>query len=290
MHASAFSPCHITGFFQIFKLSDELTSGSRGCGVVIKKGTRTDIKVKESDENKIEVQVNGAPCDCPVSRMVADEILKHEDGRFSIEVSHSVDVPLRYGFGASAAGALSTGLALNEALGLGLTRMRVGQIAHICEVRNMTGLGDIIAELHGGLVVREKEGAPGVGEVSKIPCDDYVVAFIIGEELETKAVLNDKEIAARITRSGGACLDSLLKNPSPDNFMRLSKRFSEETGLLNKEVKAAMSKLESQGVLSSMAMLGNSLFTLTDDPEKVAEMIDYKYIIADIDNVGARLI
>ncbi len=290
LRASAFSPSHITGFFQIFRSSDTLRSGSRGCGVVIDKGTRADVQVEEGDVNEVEVFLNGDPCRCPVSRMVADEILKLTNGRFSAEVSQSVDVPLRYGFGASASGALSTGLALNKALGLGLSDMRVGQIAHFCEVKNMTGLGDVVAELYGGLVVREREGAPGVGRVSKIPSDGSVVAFIIGDEIETRDVLEDDEKRERITRMGGRCLDLLLKDPTPDNFLRISKRFSEETGLLSREVKETIGRLENQGVCSSMALLGNSVFTITDDPEGVCEMLDYKYIVADIDKVGARLV
>ncbi|MFQ5888381.1 MAG: pantoate kinase, partial [Candidatus Hydrothermarchaeales archaeon] len=229
-------------------------------------------------------------CVCPVTRMVADEILKLVIGFFKVEISQSVDVPIKYGFGASASGALSTGLALNEALDLNLTETEVGQVAHICEIKNMTGLGDVMAEFYGGLVIRKKEGAPGVGRISKIPCDDSVVAFIIGEELETKNVLKDERKKERINGIGWACLHALLKSPNPSNFLRISKRFSEETGLLNKKMKEAMDELERQGVLSSMVMLGNSLFTTTDDPEKVSEMLDYKYIIANIDHEGARLI
>jgi len=290
LKASAFSPSHITGFFQIFSHSDMLKAGSRGCGVVIDKGTRADVLVEEGDVNAVEVFLNGVPCRCPVSKMVADEILKLANGSFSVEVSQSVDVPLRYGFGASAAGALSTGLALNKALGLELSDVQIGQIAHFCEVKNMTGLGDVVAELYGGLVVREREGAPGVGHTYKIPSDGSVVVFIIGGEIETREILADDEKRERITRMGGRCLDLFLKDPTQDNFLRISKRFSEETGLLSREVKETIGRLETQGVCSSMSMLGNSVFTITEDPDGVCEMLDYKYIVADIDTAGARLV
>ncbi|MFQ5975077.1 MAG: pantoate kinase [Candidatus Hydrothermarchaeales archaeon] len=290
MRASAFSPSHITGFFQIFRCPDELKTGSRGCGVVINQGTRTDVRVEDSDANEIKIFVNAKPCDCPVTGMAADEMLKLADGTYKVEISQSVDVPIKYGFGASASGALSTGLALNEALDLNLTETKIGQVAHFCEIKNMTGLGDVMAEFNGGLVIRLKEGAPGIGRVSKIPCDDFVVAFIIGEELETKAVLKDEIKKKRINNIGRLCLNSLLKAPDHSNFLRLSKKFAVKTGLLNKKVKGAMVELERQGVASSMIMLGNSLFTITDDPERVSEMLDYKYIIADIDHEGARLI
>ena len=138
--------------------------------------------------------------------------------------------------------------------------------------------------------MREKEGAPGFGRISKIPCDDSVVAFIVGDELFTKDILNDEEKKSRITKVGGVCLDLLLKDPTLENFLILSRRFSNETGLLSREVRKAMEKLEQKDVSTSMAMLGNCLFTITDDPESVCEMLDFKYIVADIDHQGVRLV
>jgi pantoate kinase len=48
--------------------------------------------------------------------------------------------------------------------------------------------------------------------------------------------------------------------------------------------------LEEHGVKASMAMLGNAVFTLTESPQEVSELLDYPCIIAKIDNIGARII
>ena len=47
------------------------------------------------------------------------------------------------GFGTSAGGALTTGLALKEAIKLPLTYNQIGQVAHAAEIQCLTGLGTV---------------------------------------------------------------------------------------------------------------------------------------------------
>ncbi|MFQ6136592.1 MAG: pantoate kinase [Candidatus Hydrothermarchaeales archaeon] len=290
MKARAFAPGHITGFFAIFEHPEILETGSRGCGVVIDKGVHTEVALKDAEKNEVGVRVDDEICECPVTKTVVEEVLKLAESTYAVEVSHRLDAPMKYGFGTSASGALSTGLALNKALGLDLSLNQIGEIAHHSEVTNRTGLGDVIAECEGGVVIREREGAPGIGRVSKIPCGDYVVALLVGEELETKSVLNDAQKKEKINSIGEACLRMLLKTPTVENFLKLSKGFATETGMLEGEVKRTIGKLEERGIVSSMMMLGNSVFTITDVPEMVYEATEFKYVIAEIDYRGARLI
>lgn len=287
MRGRAFVPGHITGFFEIVEHPEPLFMGSRGCGVVIDKGMTTTVEVEEAPVPSLEVVFNGARCDCPVTRSAVELLVGLPENR-AINVRHEAQLPLKYGFGMSAAGAIGVALALNQALDLGMTKEECGQAAHRAEVLNMTGLGDVIAELNGGLVLRVKPGAPGVGATEKIPCKDYVVAFLVGEELETKRVLLDADKRRRINESGRSSMELFTENPVPENFMRASKRFALDSGLMSEKVYLAVRKFEKQGVIAGMAMLGNAVFTLTEDPEGVKELLDYPCIIAKIDNKGAR--
>jgi pantoate kinase len=59
--------------------------------------------------------------------------------------------------------------------------------------------------------------------------------------------------------------------------------------LIKDEVLSAIDALENEGITASMAMLGNSVFTLSKNPEEITEKLDYIYLVSSIDNIGARL-
>ncbi len=290
MKARAFVPGHITGFFEICERGDLLHTGSRGCGVVVSNGVHTTVKAKKASENEINTYIDGKACDCPTTMTAIEEVLKLVEEKYSVEVFHELELPMKQGFGLSAAGSLGAALAAVGALGLNLTLNDCGSIAHCAEVANKTGFGDIIAECTGGVVLRKKPGAPGIGRVDKIPCKDSVVAFIVGGELETKSVLLSRQKKRAITQVGTGCMRLFLKNPSVENFLRLSKKFASDAELMDKKVYSAVKELEKNNIEASMVMLGNSIFTLTKEPEKVSSLLDFEYFIMEIDNAGARLL
>ena len=78
--------------------------------------------------------------------------------------------------------------------------------------------------------------------------------------------------------------------PTPKNFLETSRKFTLDTGLMSKKVYLAMKILKNHGVIAAMTMLGNAVFTLTESPQEVSELLDYLCIIAKIDNIGARII
>ena len=288
MKGSAFVPGHITGFFEIVDHEDSIKAGSRGAGIVLDKGVYTTVKAKEG--HGTSVTLNGEACECPVSKAVIKDILSFADTKYEVEVIHGLEVPQGQGFGASGAGAFGAALAANDALGLNLTMNQCGEIAHRAEVLNRTGLGDVIAQSTGGLVIRKKPGAPGTGVTDRIHSDESLVVFTVGHEIKTKSVLLDNEKKEKINKIGRVCLKELLKSPNPGNFLALSRKFARETELVEKDVYLALETLEDKGITASVSMLGNSVFTLSDEPEKVSEYLDYLYIIADIDYSGARVL
>jgi pantoate kinase len=288
MKGSAFVPGHITGFFEIFENDDPVKAGSRGAGVVLGKGVYTTVKAKEGYATS--VTLNGETCECPVSSAVIKDILRIAGAKYDVKVIHELEIPRGQGYGASGAGALGTALAANNALGLNLTMNQCGEIAHRAEVLNRTGMGDVIAQSTGGLVIRTEPGAPGTGSTDRMFSDEQVVVFTVGDEVDTKSVLLDREKIGKINKTGRACLKELLKKPEPSNFLALSKKFAQRTELVEKDVYSAVKMLEDRGITASVSMLGSSVFTLTDEPEKVSEYLDYLYIIADIDYSGARVL
>ena len=151
--AKAFSPGHITGFFEIphGSYSHFLHKGSKGAGFSIDTGIATTAYVYESAKTDYRISINGIQTEnAEVSSWVVEEYLKLANRPYFVNVDHDVGIPVGFGLGSSGAAALSLSYALNEALDIGLSRTEAAQIAHHAEIACETGLGTVIAEFAGG--------------------------------------------------------------------------------------------------------------------------------------------
>jgi pantoate kinase len=300
--ARAFAPCHVTGFFQIFdEERDAMCVGSRGAGVSLSCGVKTAVEVEESARDFLRISVNGLVSD---SARVSNSVVSILTSRFrvvgdsGIYVRHEIGVPIGAGLGSSGAAALSLSLALNEALGLGLSATEAAQVAHLAEVQCRTGLGTVIAEALGGLEIRVKAGAPGIGEIRRVPVQkNMAVACLVFGPLSTRKCLTNESIRKRINDFGGKMVDSLDETLTAQNFMKTSRRFAEHVGLITSRVRAVLNETDEAGVVCSMPMFGESVFTLSkrSDLEKVLQVFK-KYsqqgvtIVSEVDQEGARLL
>lgn len=297
----AFSPGHITGFFQICdQSSDPLLKGSRGAGVSILRGVTTKVRIEKSAKTSVKFMIKGDATDSAlVSEHVVNAFLSRAEGSYKVLVEHDVEVPIGCGFGSSGAGALSLALALNTVLDLNLSQLEAAQIAHISEVECKTGLGTVIAETFGGLEVRVKTGGPGVGKIESIPVkQDYVVACLNLGSMSTKSILADDTFRKRINEFGGNLVYELVRHPTTRNFMEFSRKFAEHVGLISKRVRAVFEETDGVGLKCSMAMLGETVFSVVkrDRVEEIREIFnrharsERNVIMTEIDFKGARLL
>lgn len=281
MKVKVFVPAHITGFFQIIEDRNPLKMGSRGAGVVINKGVQTSIKVSRSDRQIVD-GVNG-------SDFITWKVLEILNKRFKLpglRIQHELEVPIGCGFGVSGACALGTSLGISRLLELPLTVNGAASIAHQAEVELGTGLGDVIAELNGGISLRLREGAPGHGLTDRIIHDPlYVICKAFGE-LDTATIIKDPKKKEMINHIGSGMLQRLISDPSPGNFMGLSYEFAKKTKLLTENVKENLEMIEGEVIGASMAMLGDTLFSLSKEPDTSLD----NPIIAEVDSRGARFI
>ena len=296
-----FSPGHITGLFEICDQSpDPLYQGSRGAGVSITRGVITKVNVERSSRTSIRININGvATPEADVSEHVVKSFLSRQDGNFSILVEHDVNVPIAAGYGSSGAGALSLSLALNEALDQGLSRVEAAQVAHIAEVECKTGLGTVIAETYGGLEIRVKPGAPGIGELKKIEVSrDYVVACLNFGSMPTKRVLANNTLRQFISECGGKLVDELIVRATPISFMQFSREFSEQIGLYSDRIVDVLRDTDGKDIICSMPMFGESVFTLIKR-NALDELLEIFYnhansqhdiIVSGVDLTGARVL
>jgi pantoate kinase len=276
--ALAFSPAHISGIFVIDIKREPGLSGSIGCGICLEDGAVTKVSAAE----KTTVKINGAAAEAPTT-LTAIKLLTSQP----VLVDTALSVPVGCGFGASGAGALSTALALNEALSLNLTLNELARAAHVAEVTNRTGLGDVTGETYGGIVIRKKAGAPFIGNIDKIPCGDTTISWVSFGKISTKSVLSDDLKKKTINKAGKSRLKELLKKPTLPNFFRQSSAFAKEIELMSPKVMEAIEAVEAAGGLASQAMLGDTVFAINDS----GALSEFgKVNVSRISNAGAHLL
>jgi pantoate kinase len=252
--AQAFVPSHITGFFAAHRKDDPRLAGSVGCGLCLSLGAITTIESAPEIQDT-EIFLNGTLSEAPVSRFVVEKLAKKP-----VRVKTDLQLPFGAGFGASGAGALGAAHALNSFFDLGLTADGAAAVAHEAEVMNRTGLGDVIAQNAGGLVVRLQPGAPGTGRIDHIPVPQLPISYVVRGPISTKQVLSDKKVMAAVNAAGEAALKELLKKPTFKNFLQQSRRFTVLSGLASDWALQAIEAVEAAGGMASMIMLGDAVF------------------------------
>jgi len=295
LRVTSLCPTHITGFFEIRdSASDPLRKGSRGAGVNLTKEVETEVEVLP--QRAIRTLVNGQEVEARVSRRVAEMLLERAGGSRGLTIRHTIPVPVGSGFGTSGAGAIGVAMAGSEALGLGLTSLEVYQLAHSAEVELKTGLGTVLGQFCGGLEVREKEGAPGIGKAFQIPLSGKhsVVALHNGPML-TSEFLSNPEYRKRVNEIGGAYSDEICRKRDLGTFLSLAHDFSMRLGLSEQYLRL-MNSAESHGYLLGMAMFGHTLFTIVRENETTElarfmrrEWKDGQVIVSSVETESARL-
>ncbi len=273
MRGMAFAPGHVTGFFAIKdRHKDIRKKGSLGAGFCLSKGVVTAVNIKKSSQQKIDVFLNNKKSKANVTRYVVKKILGEK--KYHTSIYSTLQLPVSQGFGMSAAGALSTGLALNKALKLKLSFNEIVEIAHESEIKNKTGLGDVVAESVGGAEMRVKEGLPPFGGIKRIKWDHNIILCVLGKGRKTKTVLSNPECRKKINRHGSQCMKKMMEHPTIENFFHRSYDFALKTGLMNKRIIRAIEKANKYGI-SSQAMLGNSIFAIGNTEKLVKTLKDF---------------
>jgi pantoate kinase len=291
----SFSPCQITGFFSIHDtLSDPLKIGSTGAGVNLQQGVTTSVRLKPASQSKLSISFNGKPLANPiVSRTVVREHLERSSETLRVDVSHSGSLPMGCGYGTSGAGALSLSLALNHALGSHLSNIEAAQIAHKAEVKHKTGLGTVTSAYYGGLAIRTRAGAPGIAEVKKIiPSSSLRVVSGAFGPISTSGVLTNIGLKKRINSCGRGLVPLQVKSPETKTFIRLSKRFADCLGLFSPRLREALARMEGRQIVSSMMMIGESLFTvvqrdLVSEAKASIKSVGLAPLVSEISRQGA---
>jgi pantoate kinase len=286
MKAKAFCPGHITGLFQVCQHEDVMTCGSRGAGLSISLGVISDVEVTDGT-GKVDIWLNGLKADAPVTERAVRNMLG--DRPLDVKVRNELQLPVAQGFGTSAAGSISAAWALAHILGL--PEKDAYAAAHSAEIINRTGMGDVSGIMRGGIELRKRPGLPPIGEVGRMNGRMDLVLAVVGPSIPTAEMLSKREMLEKINSVGARCVDSLMKEPTLENFFRLSNEFMEGTGLSTPEIRRAVWEAKKWG-WASQAMIGNSVFATGPDMELLTEALSQfgEVFRCSVDAKGPRLL
>ena len=147
----AFAPGNPSCVFVICPDKDPAKMGSLGVGISLQKG----VIVSAKKSRKLVVKVNDKNMYFPTVLDVIRELAEEP-----VFVKIKYHFPYGCGFGMSGASALATAYALNELFKLKKTNRELAMIAHIAEVNNRTGLGDVGGQFNGGITAKYEKGNP----------------------------------------------------------------------------------------------------------------------------------
>ncbi|MYB96389.1 GHMP kinase [Candidatus Poribacteria bacterium] len=260
--ARAYAPGNISCVFKVIPHADPARMHSLGMGFTVKEG----VEVTVSEHHEMEVLFNGACINFPTVRAVVNQLTQNS-GITGIKVDITSPLPLGCGFGLSGAAALATAYALNELLTLHKNSEKLAMAAHIAEVENRTGLGDVCSQYHGGCLVKLKEGSPLTAD--RLPIAEQQIYYRYFGPIQTSEVLGNREQTTRINRAADVALRTLqtLTSAKPNANLfnacfAVSKQFSVESGLLSDaRVIDTIADIEAEGGVASMIMLGNGVFS-----------------------------
>jgi pantoate kinase len=275
-------PLHITGFFSPHFSKDPLFSGSTGAGFVIVPGLNCLCQFSKKNKvlyNGIETKIK------PVEEILS--FFRQDKIGFLIKISSPVDLGL--GYAVSGASTLAVSLAIHRLLGK--SDLKAAQLAHITEVKSLTGLGDVITIFSGrDLEIRIKPGGPGIGKVKSfsqaknfriITCDINPVRNPKNKHFYNKINLSKKQsqisngvkrkstkemlktMSSETIQLGQELLKKFIKEPNLNNFFRYSQLFAKEIGWADE---AFFKKLEPiKKYCPGFSVKKGILFAVTED-------------------------
>ena len=207
-------PLHVSGIWIPVVHNDPKRTGSLGAGVNLD----LYVKLKRYRIDKCYIILNGRPV--LVEHSV--HVCRSTGMELGVELESPVELGVGYGVSAAStlAHALTTGLIRREEL------EKYAVLAHEAEVLYGTGLGDVIAEYYGGLEIRIKPGAPGIGVIEKINVRDHVeiLACILPGAESTPHML--RRISDGVYKYGYRLWRELVDNPSIEEFFEKARLFT----------------------------------------------------------------
>ena len=192
----------------------------------------------------------------PISTEVARRLLGERKGTLLVYLRH--ELPIGQGFGLSAAGALSTSLAVAQLLDE--PPHRALEVAHLADFHGGGGLGGVASILGGGMELRRRPGIPPWGEAVHRAFRPELFIALLGSPLPSPRLLRSGPFLRRVERAAASEVRRLSTEFRPSNLLDASERFTDRLQLGRPSIRRAISELRKSGAWVAQTMFGNALF------------------------------
>jgi len=246
MAVTASCPGYVTGLFLI---GDK---DAVGAGFCIDKSLATTVSERKG--GRTTIMLNGQEGALPVSKTVLRLYMERGCRLGLLDIQHNTEVPVGFGLGMSAAGALSLSLALNELVGAGFSREECIKIAHDAEIECGTGLSGVDAAAIGGVLARRSPSEPPL----QLPFEEKTIDIAFYTPIKTSSVIKSPEWKKKVNAAGTEALSLLFANKNWEGLVASSRQFAQKSGLADWCAHEMGSNPR-----ASMAMLGHTLFSDT---------------------------
>lgn len=260
----AFAPGNISGLFKIIAHDDPTKMHSLGWGFTVSDGV--NVKLNPSTSNTTRVTFNGHTINFPTVLSALNDLA---DVKLKVDIASNL--PLSSGFGLSGAATFATMIAANKLLDLGRTRHELAMIAHVAEVRNLTGLGDVCSQFNGGCLVKTTVGHPLAATTIEMPSTPVYWRYF--GKIRTSEILADHERHSSINRAADKALTTIEESIQSkrtitfEELIGLAFDFAQSSGLLmDDRVKNSIDEANANGGVATMIMLGNAVFSTAPFP------------------------
>ncbi len=245
-------PASITCMFTPKREKDPKLSGSYGVGIALRNGSKAVCRKSEREETVFLGCRNVRTVELALSFLKA----RYSTGKFRLELKPNY--PIGCGFGMSASLTLSALTVTAELFDLPLKDIAdVADIAHEAEVVSSTGLGDVVTQVHGGIVCRLEAVCPSLAKVKKVSLPLRSLDLLVLGELDTGEALEEYDFSTGLKR-----MKEFLKNPTVEGLFYHSKAFALECGIMDEDVLDVIEAVEAAGGMASMVMLGKAVFAV----------------------------
>lgn len=248
----AFSPGSVTCFFSPELNESPQETRSRGISINLVRGVTAAIRSTAASR----IRLNGNDIDIAPVRTVIARLAPEP-----VELQFESALSLGCGFGVSAGCVLTAAFAIAKHFDLAMSRDELGLVAHAAEVAHRTGLGDVAAQLCGGIAHRHCREGPLDCIQLTLPAQQ--IFFRVFSKVDTPEVLNSGDMLNLIRKEGDAALawvDAQQETLTVSGLLDRSLAFARRTRLLASEATAsAIQDIVDAGGSATMAMLGNSI-------------------------------
>jgi pantoate kinase len=299
-------PGAISSFFEVCNtdpegkpIKDPIRIGARGGGFALKRGISANVTTKKAPKTTIAIRINGRPApEAHTTRWALVHLLEKAGSTQNVKVDLKVKVPIGAGYGTSAGGTAASCLALADAAQLPISINEIGQLTHVAEVVNRTGLGTAYPVLIGGFVLVTEPGPPGVGLVDRLifPKNHSVVCVYLSS-IPTRDALSQSDLATRVNPSARHAMKSIRSKPDLATFLSEVRKFAENTGFQTPEIAQLVKIMESAGVVGvGQNMIGKAVHAVAENSKlpRVMRVVhsafpSAKVFASRLDDRGVRL-